>query len=31
MALVEVFAELRKAGLAHPLMDEIEMKLSSPG
>ena len=30
-AIVEDFAELRKAGFAHPLMDEIESKFSTSG
>src|SRR5262249_50208873 len=29
--ILEDFAELRKAGLTHPLMDEIERKLSTGG
>jgi hypothetical protein len=29
--ILEDFAELRKAGLSHPLMDEIESKFTTRG
>ena len=29
--ILEDFAEFRKAGLSHPLMDEIESKLNTNG
>jgi hypothetical protein len=30
-SVLEDFAEMRKAGIAHPLMDEIEGKLATSG
>ena len=30
-SVLEDFAEIRKAGIAHPLMDEIEAKLATSG